>query len=140
MVKNFLQRHREMIVYLVVGAMTTFVNWAVYAVCVNIFGIGLSNGIAWAGAVAFAFLANKCFVFESKTWQIKAVLREATLFVGARVVTGLLEIILVPALVALGLNQTIFGITGMVSKVLVSILVLILNFLFSKLLIFKRKR
>lgn len=139
MVKNFFQRHREMIVYLVVGVMTTFVNWAVYAVCVGVFGIGLSNGIAWAGAVAFAFFANKCFVFESKAWQAGKVIREAALFVGGRVLTGLLEIILVPALVALGLNQTIFGITGMVSKVLVSVLVLILNFLFSKLFIFKRK-
>lgn len=138
--KKFLQRHREMIVYLVVGVMTTVVNWAFYAACVNIFGVGLSNGIAWAGAVAFAFLANKCFVFESKTWQARVVVREVGLFVGARAVTGLLEIISVPVLVAFGLNQRMFGIPGMVSKVLVSVLVLILNFLFSKLFIFKRKR
>ena len=137
--KNFLARYRELIVYFVVGVMTTGVNWAVYTACVDTFGIGLSNGIAWAAAVAFAFLANKCFVFESKTWQARAVIREAALFVGARITTGLLEIILVPALVAMGLNQTIFGIPGMVSKVLVSVVVLILNFLFSKLFIFKRK-
>lgn len=133
-------RYREMMVYLVVGVMTTAVNWAVYAACVARLGVSVSNGIAWVIAVIFAFLANKWLVFESKTWQCKAVMREAALFVSARVVTGVLEIVLVPTLVAIGLNQTILGIAGMVSKVLVSVLVLILNFLFSKLFIFKRKR
>ncbi len=137
--KKFLARYREMIVYLVVGVMTTACNWAVYAVCVGHWGVGVSNGIAWAAAVAFAFLANKWLVFESKSWQPKTVVREAALFVGGRIVTGVLEIILVPALVAIGLNQKLFGITGMVSKVLVSVLVLTLNFLLSKLFIFKRK-
>ena len=125
--------------YLVVGGMTTFVNWAIYALCVDGLGITLSNGIAWVGAVAFAFVANKQLVFESKTWEAKLVLREGLLFVSGRIATGILEILLVPALVALGLNQRIFGITGMVSKVLVSVLVLTLNFVFSKLFIFKRK-
>lgn len=137
--KNFLTRYRQMIVYLVVGGMTTFVNWAIYALCVDGLGITPANGIAWIGAVIFAFVTNKQLVFESKTWEAKVVLREGLLFISGRVVTGVLEIVLVPALVALGLNQTIFGITGMVSKVLVSVVVLILNFLFSKLFIFKRK-
>lgn len=137
--KNFLTRYRQMLVYLVVGGMTTFVNWAIYALCVDGLGITLANGIAWIGAVIFAFVTNKQLVFESKTWKTKVVLREGLLFVSGRIVTGVLEIVLVPALVGLGLNQTIFGITGMVSKVLVSILVLTLNFVFSKLFIFKRK-
>ena len=137
--KNFLTRYRQMIVYLVVGGMTTFVNWAIYALCVDGLGITLANVIAWIGAVVFAFVTNKQLVFESKTWKTKVVLREGLLFVSGRIITGVLEIVLVPALVGLGLNQTIFGITGMVSKVLVSVLVLTLNFVFSKLFIFKRK-
>ncbi len=137
--KNFLTRYRQMLVYLVVGGMTTFVNWAIYALSVDTLGITLSNGLAWVGAVAFAFVTNKQLVFESKTWEAKLVIREGLLFVSGRIVTGILEIVLVPALVSIGLDQKIFGITGMVSKVLVSIIVLTLNFVFSKLFIFKRK-
>ena len=62
-----------------------------------------------------------------------------SMFVGARLITGCIEWLGVPALVKLGLNQKFLGIDGMFSKVLVSVIVVILNYVFSKLLIFKNK-
>ena len=63
--------------------------------------------------------------------------REAGLFLSARIVTGLFEIVLVPLLVVLGMDQKIGGIEGALSKVVVSIAVVILNYICSKLVIFK---
>ena len=60
-------------------------------------------------------------------------------FFGARIVTGLVEIIGLPLLVYVGLNQTIFGVDGFVAKILISIIVIVLNYVFSKILIFKNK-
>ena len=65
-------------------------------------------------------------------------LREAALFVSARILTGVLEMGGVPLLVSLGMDQTLFGVRGMVAKVAVSVIVLILNYVFSKLIIFKK--
>ena len=138
--KELLKKYRELIIYIFVGGLTTIVNWAVYAACVRFFGwsITVSNIIAWIAAVAFAYVTNKVWVFRSYDWSLRFVLREASLFVGARLATGLFEIVAVPLLVRLGLDQQLFGVKGMLSKVIVSVVVTILNYVFSKLIIFRR--
>lgn len=143
-IKDLFLKYREIIMYLIMGGGTTVVNWGVYAVSVTILPISkadtkvlVANIIAWTLAVIFAYVTNKIWVFESYSWKLKFVIKEVFLFVSARLATGLLEIFGVPLLVKLGLNQTIFGIEGMVSKILVSIIVVILNYIFSKLFIFK---
>ena len=92
-----------------------------------------------AAAVIFAFVTNKIWVFESKSWKPSVALKEFWLFVAARLITGVLEWFGVPLLVAIGLNQPLFGIDGFVAKILVSVIVIILNYVFSKLIIFKNK-
>lgn len=106
----------------------------------NTIDIFIANVLAWVLAVIFAYVTNKLFVFESYSWNPKFVLRELALFVSARLATGVLEIFGVPFLADLGLNQTIFGIDGMVSKIIVSVLVVILNYVFSKIFIFKKEK
>ncbi len=140
-------KYQEIIMYLIMGAATTVVNWASYAITVSTLPIAngdtkvlVSNIISWTVAVIFAYITNKIWVFRSYSWKLKFVLREAFLFISARFLTGLLEIFGVPLLIKLGLHQTIFGIEGMLSKVLVSIIVVILNYVFSKLLIFKKNQ
>ena len=64
-------------------------------------------------------------------------LREAVLFVGARILTGIFEIVSVPLLVSLGLNATLLGVKGMWAKILVSAVVMVLNYVFSKLIVFR---
>ena len=136
------RKYRELIVYFIVGCMTTLVNWAVYAAGVEWlhWSVAVANAVAWIAAVAFAYIANKIWVFQSFNWSPAFVLREVVLFVSARVLTGLIEIAGVPLLVKLGMDQELFGVKGMWAKILVSVIVLILNYVFSKLIIFKRKK
>ena len=141
-IKSLYRQYRELIIYFITGVLTTLVNWAAYAVCVRAFGwsVALSNAVAWIAAVAFAYVTNKLWVFRSFSWEIRFVLREAFLFVSARILTGIFEIVSVPLLVNLGLSQPLFGVKGMWAKVLVSAVVMVLNYVFSKLIVFRKKQ
>ena len=131
----------ELISYLFWGGCTTLVNWISYSICVKYLGTPIlaANAISWILAVIFAFVTNKWFVFHSKSWEPDVFLKELGLFFSARIVTGVFEIVAVPLLVRLGLDQAIFGVDGAVAKILVSVVVVILNYVFSKLFIFKGK-
>ena len=149
--------------YIIFGVLTTLVNWVVYTVLIKIFGgaaesetvmfvlfgkditmkifyIFIANFVAWVAGVVFAFVTNKIWVFESKSWRFGLVMKELWLFVAARLLTGVLEWFGVPALVAAGLDQPLFGIDGFLAKVIVSVIVVILNYVFSKLIIFRKKK
>ncbi len=136
---ELMKKYRELIVYFITGVMTTLVNWVAYALCVETFGwsVAVSNTIAWIVAVIFAYITNKLWVFRSFNWEIRFVLREAFLFVSARILTGIFEIVAVPLLVSLGLNQPFFGVKGMWAKIVVSAIVMVLNYVFSKLIVFR---
>jgi len=125
--------------YLFFGGATTFVNWFVYGLMVRLAGfpIAVGNITAWVTAVIFAFITNKVWVFQSRSWRPLLVLREGSAFLGARIVSGLVELVGVPFLFQLGLNYPLFGIEGFAAKVIVSIIVVILNYIFSKLFIFR---
>ena len=149
-VKELIIKYKEIITYVIFGGLTTLVNWAVYAVSTRVippstpnglseFQLGLCTAIAWIAGVLFAFITNKIWVFESRSFAAKTVIKEFVSFVAARGVTGALEIFGVPFLVWIGLNQTIFGIEGMLSKLIVSVIVVILNYVFSKLIVFRKK-
>ena len=132
--KNLLAKYRDVIVYLVFGVLTTAVNYIVYLPCYNVLGLSgsASNAIAWVGAVVFAYLTNKPFVFRSYDWSAKTVVPELTKFVGCRVGSGVLETaIIFLTVVWLGWN-------GNVMKLLTSVLVVVLNYIGSKLLVFKK--
>ena len=138
-IKNLFIKYRELIVYFITGVLTTLVNWASYAVLVRMAGwsVAVSNAAAWIIAVIFAYVTNKLWVFRSYSWKIGFVLREAALFVGARILTGIFEIVSVPFLVNIGLSQPLFGVKGMWAKILVSVVVMVLNYVFSKLIVFR---
>lgn len=141
-IKELVLRYREIISYLFFGGLTTVVSWGSYALFERLFNLSInaSNLLSWILAVAFAYVTNKIFVFQSKEKTAKGLFKEIGLFLSSRVFSGLVEIVGVPLLVWCGLNQTIFGIEGMVSKIVVSIVVVILNYILSKLLIFKTKK
>ena len=137
--KSLFIRNKEIIMYLVFGFSTTVVSWGSYGLFVKTLGMSIEAGsvLSWVCAVIFAYITNKLWVFESKSFKPDTVIREVITFFGSRLITGILEIVAVPLLVKIGLSQTIFGIEGMLSKVIVSVAVVILNYVFSKLLIFK---
>lgn len=133
--RALLQKYEDVLSYLFFGVLTTVVNYLVYLPCYNTLGLSaaVSNGVAWVAAVAFAYLTNKPFVFKSHDWSMKTVLPELTAFVGCRVGSGLLETgILFLAVDCLHWN-------GNVMKLVTSVLVVILNYIGSKLLVFRNK-
>lgn len=131
---NLLQKYREILVYLVFGVLTTVVNYVVYLPCFNLLKLSasVSNVIAWAVAVVFAYLTNKPFVFRSYDWSMKTVLPELTKFVGTRIGSGGLETLI------LLLAVDIAGWNGNIWKLVTSILVVVLNYVGSKLLVFRK--
>lgn len=142
MIKKLFRKYRELIVYFITGVLTTLVNWVVYALCVQTIGwsVAVSNALAWIAAVVFAYITNKLWVFQSYSWKPGFILREALLFVSSRILTGIFEIAAVPLLVRLGLSQPFFGVKGMWAKILVSVIVMVLNYVFSKLIVFRTKK
>ncbi|MBP5772627.1 MAG: GtrA family protein [Eubacterium sp.] len=140
--------NKEMMMYIIMGVLATVVNLIVYAISVKVLAsfmtdktiyIGAAKLIAWVVAVLFAFFTNKIWVFESKSWAPRVFWRELISFVGARALTGLLEVFGTPFLVNIGLDQKLFGVEGMWAVIIVSFIVIVANYVFSKLLIFTKK-
>lgn len=137
--------NRETILYLIFGVMTTLINFIVFELCNRAFGEGLvlvSETIAFIVAVLFAFFTNKPFVFRSKDWSLKTLSRELPTFFGGRILSFLIEAGLV--LVARDLFHAgrfeLLGISGLtIAKIPISVIVVIINYVFSKLLVFRKK-
>lgn len=142
MIKELFKKYKEIIMYLIFGVTTTLVNWVVYTPMVNLLSVNetAANAVAWFVAVLYAYITNKLFVFESKSWKASVLLREIISFFGARVASGVFEIFLPGLLIKLGLGHSFFGIKGGVAKIVVSVLVIVLNYIFSKLFVFRKKK
>ena len=137
--KNFYLKYKEQILYLVFGVIVTLVNWVIYAVFVAVVDVGitLSNAVAWFAAVITAFVTNKMYVFENKATGKLDIIKEAVMFLLSRISTGIFEIIAPTVLVFIGLDGMLFGIDAFYAKLIVSIIVVILNYILSKKLVFK---
>lgn len=134
--KDLFVKYYDIISYLFFGALTTLVNYLVYLPCFNWLGLSatVSNIIAWAVAVIFAYLTNKPFVFRSYDWSMKTVLPEFTKFLGCRVGSGVLETLII------FITVDCLSINGNLMKVITSVLVVILNYVASKLVVFTKKK
>lgn len=153
---------REIITYIIFGVLTTAVNLVTFYIFKKIFiSIGwegvfnkllgsagwdkalelLGSGtdyldatvIAWTVAVIFAFVTNKLIVFESKSWKPAVSGKEFVGFIGARLFSLLVELVFMFVMV------TLLKWNDFVAKLIVQVIVVILNYVFSKLLIFKNK-
>lgn len=134
---------KEVVSYLFFGVMTTVVNFIAFGLCEGKMHYLVANAVAWVAAVVFAFVTNKLFVFDSKSWKPNVLFKEAVSFTGARLLTlGIEEIGMWGLIDLLHLDKafTLPFISGeMVVKIIISIVVVILNYFFSKLIIFKKK-
>ena len=130
-----IEKYWGVLVYLFFGVLTTLVNYLVFFPLYNWlhFSATVSNIIAWAVAVLFAFLTNKPFVFKSYDWSAKTVVPELTKFVGCRIGSGVVE----TALLLLCVDWLNWN--GNLMKILTSILVVIVNYVASKLIVFRKK-
>ncbi len=133
-IRDLIEKYWEIISYVFFGGLTTVVNWLVYFPLYNLLHMdsALSNVIAWAISVAFAYVTNKPFVFKSHDWSMKTVLPELGKFVSARLLSGGFETLCLFVFV----NCLFFN--GNIVKILVSIAVVILNYIASKLVVFRK--
>ena len=134
MLKRLIVKYWDVLSYLFFGGLTTVVNYVIYLPCFNLLGLSaaVSNVIAWAAAVLFAFLTNKPFVFKSHDWSAKTVWPEFTKFVGCRIGSGVLE----TAIIFVTVDLLCWN--GNWMKIATSVIVVILNYFASKLLVFRK--
>ena len=132
---QMLKKYRSFIAYAVFGVFTTIVNIASYSVCYNNLGLSntFSNVIAWILAVTFAYLTNKVWVFDSKSWKWDVLKKEVMAFISCRIATGILDLVL------MYVSVDLMDWNALLMKICSNVLVIILNYVFSKLVIFKKK-
>ena len=133
-IRSLIQNHSMIIKYLLFGALTTLINMAAYALLYNRLEVSnvASTVIAWVLAVAFAFITNKLSVFESRRFDRKTLTHEISSFLGARIITGILD----TAIMYLAVD--VLHLTPIVWKLISNVIVIILNFIASKFFIFQK--
>lgn len=145
--KALFEKYREIISYIFWGVMTTavsFITYCLFTLLLTAFldtraAVFISNALSWVCAVLFAFITNKLWVFNSKSFKKAIVLPEFLKFLSSRIATGVIEMAGLPLLVYLGLGRALFGIEGLAAKIIINVIVIVLNYVFSKLIIFKKK-
>ena len=137
--KELYGKYEEIIVYLIVGVLTTIVSWAAKFIANALlfrntmyptpFENTVLSTINWVAGVIFAYFTNRRFVFKSK----KPMRKEAPKFVLSRVSTWILDIVVMQVLTALNINLV-------VASVISAVLVTIANYVFSKLFVFNKSK
>ena len=132
--KALILRYYDILVYLFFGGLTTLVNYLVYLPCYNYLALsaGVSNMAAWVTAVIFAFVTNKPFVFKSYDWSAKVMFPELGKFLVCRVGSGVFETVF------LFVTVDFLAWSGLWMKLIASVMVIILNYVGSKLLVFRK--
>ena len=135
-IKELYNKYKEILMYLIFGVLTTVVNIVSYFLLARILHIDtvVSTVIALILSILFAYITNKLFVFDSKTNTFKAFIVEMITFFLARVVSGALCDVGTFALMV-----KVFKINDIIAKVVTQIMVIIVNYIFSKLVIFRKK-
>lgn len=135
-IKDIYKKHEEIINYLIVGVLSTIVSFLSYYIAVvtvldptNAFELQLANIFSWICAVTFAYITNRKYVFKSKN---KNKLKEVSSFVSSRIITLLMDMAIMFILV------TLLLINDKVAKLIVQVVVTVMNYIFSKLFVFKK--
>ena len=122
---------KHLTLYIIFGVLTTLVNISVYLFLTKICGVNylISNIIAWVLSVLFAYITNRRWVFESESHNI---LKEMSLFFSGRLFSGIVDTLL------MFLFIDILFIDDFISKIIIQVIVIVLNYLFSKMIVFKK--
>ena len=132
---TLINKYRDLIVYVILGVLTTVVNFLVYFPLHEVLAVpaATANAIAWAVSVIFAFLTNKPFAFRSYDWSPKVAFPEFVKFVACRIGSGVAETLFIKVTVEILLWHSGW------MKIIISVLVVIANYISSKLFAFKKK-
>lgn len=135
-IKNLYHKYEEMLNYLIVGVLTTLVSLATYFLCVHTFlnannnvELQIANVISWTISVLFAYITNRSFVFKSKS---KNYLKEISSFFTSRIATLLMDMGI------MFLFVTMFHINDTIAKLISQVVVIVANYILSKLFVFKK--
>lgn len=132
--KKLCIQYKELILYGIFGVLTTIVNIIVfYLLDIAHVNIYISNTCAFIISVIFAYVTNKLFVFESKSWKKNIVIKESISFLSARIFSYFLDMGTIYLLV------DILKKNKLISKIIANIIVIIVNYIVSKMLIFRKK-
>lgn len=139
-IKELYKKYEEIISYLFFGVLTTVVSFVTYIIFANVFfpeksdlDIQIANVLSWICAVTFAYITNRIWVFKSKTKGRKQ-LRELFEFISARIASLLVDMAMMYILYSLiHMNDTI-------AKIIVQFVVVAMNYILSKLIIFKKNK
>ncbi len=136
-IKKLYKKYEEIVNYLIVGVLTTVVSLALYYLLVftilnpdNAIELQIANVLSWCGAVAFAFVTNRKYVFKSQNKNIK---KEAISFVSSRILTLLMDMGI------MFLSVTILKMNDKIAKLISQVVITIANYVFSKLFVFKKQ-
>lgn len=134
MIREYWDKYKDVIFYLVFGVLTTVVNIVTYWVCVHILGTSVMVGtiLAWVLAVFFAYITNRSLVFHSSASGTDEIMKEITSFFACRIGTGVVDWVIMLVFV------TILHFNDMIIKILANIIVIVLNYILSKFVIFKK--
>lgn len=131
------KKYKEVVNYLIFGGLSTLVNFVSYYIFARTLNIDevISSGLSWFCAVLFAYVTNKLFVFETKKSNKKEVIKEMLSFFLARVISGALCDVGTFALMI-----KVLGINDIIAKLVTQVMVIIVNYLFSKLIVFRKEK
>lgn len=137
-IKELYLKYKEIINYLIFGVLTTVVSLVTYYICVytildpdNAVQLQIANVISWIISVAFAYITNRKFVFESKE---KNKIKEASKFVTSRIATLLMDM----AIMYVGV--TVLKFNDKIMKLVSQVVVIVMNYILSKILVFKKEK
>ncbi len=134
-IEKIFYQYKSFLLYVFFGGCTTVINVAAYAGCTRLLHLETvpSNIAAWVVAVTWAYVTNKIWVFESRSWDMRELLREIISFVVCRVATGALD------LAVMYVTVDVLRWPDILMKLVANGLVIVLNFIFSKLVIFRKR-
>ena len=134
MIKKIIETYKEIMAYLFFGVCTTVVNFVIYFACTQILDINylIANALSWIGAVAFAYVTNRIWVFKSKSKGIRAIFKEILTFVSCRLFSGVIDMLI------MFIGVDILGISDGITKLATQVIVVVLNYVFSKWIIFRK--
>ena len=134
-IKQLMIKYQDLFMYGIFGVLTTAVNIVSFWLLAHPFGIGTmtSTILAWILSVCFAYVTNRKWVFHSNAVGVKAIASEIVSFFACRVVSGIVDWVCMLVFV------TVLSFHDVITKVLVNVVVIILNYISSKLIIFNQK-
>ncbi len=130
------KKYEDVILYLFFGGLTFLISIGSYYVCAETLGMHymVANVISWIVAVLFAYITNRIFVFKSSATGFAQILKELWLFIACRLTTGGMEIVI------MFIGVTLMSVNDMIVKIISQIVVILSNYVFSKLIIFKKEK